>query len=132
VANHIVREVPLELARQVFCTHLIVLEGQGIDIILRMSWMKLHNAILDIAKRLVYLDSLIYGNITLHLPVVVHMKASMYHTMTKSIKEIPVVQEFPVVLPNDLLGMPPERDIEFKIELQPGTASVAKSPYKMT
>jgi hypothetical protein len=52
--------------------------------------------------------------------------------MTKSIKEIPVVQEFPVVLPNDLLGMPPERDIEFKIELQPGTASVAKSPYKMT
>jgi hypothetical protein len=36
------------------------------------------------------------------------------------------------VFPNDLPGMPYERDIEFKIELQPGTAPVAKSPYKMT
>jgi hypothetical protein len=50
VANHIAREVPLELARQVFHTHLIVLDGQGIDVILGMSWMKLHKAILDIAK----------------------------------------------------------------------------------
>jgi hypothetical protein len=36
------------------------------------------------------------------------------------------------VFPDDLSGMPYERDIEFKIELQPGTAPVAKSPYKMT
>jgi hypothetical protein len=50
VANHIAREVSLELARQVFHTHLIVLDGQGIDVILGMSWMKLHKAILDIAK----------------------------------------------------------------------------------
>jgi hypothetical protein len=50
VANLIAREVPLELAGQVFPTHLIVLDGLGIDVILRMSWMKLHNAILDIAK----------------------------------------------------------------------------------
>jgi hypothetical protein len=50
MANQIAREVPLELARQVFPTHLIVLDGQGIDIILGMSWMKLHKAMLDIAK----------------------------------------------------------------------------------
>jgi hypothetical protein len=36
------------------------------------------------------------------------------------------------VFPNDLLGMPPERVIEFKIELQPGTTSIAKSSYQMT
>jgi hypothetical protein len=35
-------------------------------------------------------------------------------------------------LPDDLSGMPPERDIEFKIELQPSTAPMAKSSYKMT
>jgi hypothetical protein len=52
--------------------------------------------------------------------------------VAKSIREIPVVQEFLDVFPDDLLGMPPERDIEFKIELQSGTALVAKSPYKMT
>jgi hypothetical protein len=50
VANQIAREVPLELAGQLFPTHLIVLHGQGIDVILGMSWMKLHNAILYIAK----------------------------------------------------------------------------------
>jgi hypothetical protein len=50
VANRIAREVLLELARQLFSTHLIVLDGQGIDVILGMSQMKLHKAILDIAK----------------------------------------------------------------------------------
>jgi hypothetical protein len=35
------------------------------------------------------------------------------------------------VFPNNLPGMPPERAIEFKIELQPGTAPIAKAPYKM-
>jgi hypothetical protein len=50
VANQMAKEVPLELARQLFPTHLIVLDGQGIDVILGMSWMKLHKAIMDIAK----------------------------------------------------------------------------------
>jgi hypothetical protein len=117
VANLIAREVPLELAGHAFPTHLIVLDGQGIDIILGMSWMKLQKAILDIAKRPVYLDSLIYGKVVLHLPVIVHIKASMHNTVAKSIEEILVVQEFLDVFPDDLLGMPPERDIEFKIEL---------------
>jgi hypothetical protein len=56
----------------------------------------------------------------------------VHHTMAKGIKEMPMVQEFPNVFLDDLLGMPPERDIEFKIELQPGTAPIAKSPYKIT
>jgi hypothetical protein len=132
VANLIAREVPLELAREVFPTHLIVLDGQGTYVIFGMSWMKLHKAILDIAKRLVYLDSPIYGMVVLHLPVIVHIKASMHHTVAKSIEEIPLVREFLDVFPDDLPGIPPERVIEFKIVLQHGTAPVAKSPYKMT
>jgi hypothetical protein len=132
VANRIAREVPLELARHVFPTHLIVLDGQGIDVILGMSWMKLHKAILDIAKWLVRLDSPIYGKVTLRLPVVVCIEASVHHTMAKSIEEIHVVREFPDVFPDDLPGMPPERYIEFKIELQSSTAPISKAPYKMS
>jgi hypothetical protein len=75
----------------VFLTHLIVLDGQGIDVILGMNWMKRHKAILDIVKWPVYLDSPIYGKVALHLPVVVRIKASMHHTVAKSIEEIPVV-----------------------------------------
>jgi hypothetical protein len=40
VVNQMAREVPLKLARQVFPTHLVVLDRQGIDAILGMSWMK--------------------------------------------------------------------------------------------
>jgi hypothetical protein len=99
----------------VFPTHLVILDGQGIDVILGMSWMKLHKAILDIAKQMVSIDSLIYGKVILHLPVIIHLQASIHHTVAKSIEEIQVVREFPDVFPNDLPGMPPERDNEFKI-----------------
>jgi hypothetical protein len=80
----------------------------------------------------VYLDSLIYGKVTLCLPVIVHLKVSIHHTVAKNIEEIPVVREFLDVFLDDQLGMPSERDIEFKIELQPGTALIARSPYKMS
>jgi hypothetical protein len=43
-------QVPLVLAGQMFPTHLIVLDGQGIYVTLGMSWMNLHKAILDIAR----------------------------------------------------------------------------------
>jgi hypothetical protein len=46
-------------------------------------------------------------------------------------KEDPVINDFPDVFPDDLPGMPPDRDIEFLIELLPGTASIAKRPYRM-
>jgi hypothetical protein len=42
-----------------------------------------------------------------------------------------VVDDFPDVFPDDLLGMPPDRDIEFIINLLPGTAPIAKRPYRM-
>jgi hypothetical protein len=43
-----------------------------------------------------------------------------------------MVREFMDVFSDDLPRIPPERDIEFKIELQHGTAPITKSPYKMT
>jgi hypothetical protein len=79
----------------------------------------------------VFLDSSKYGKVTLHLPIIVHLKASIHHTMAKNVEEIPVVRKFPDVSLDDLPGMPPERDIEFKIELQPSTAPIARSSYKM-
>jgi hypothetical protein len=60
-------------------------------VILGMIWMRLHKAILDIAKQLVCLDSLIYGKVTLRLPFIIHLKASVHHTVAKSIEEMPVV-----------------------------------------
>jgi hypothetical protein len=49
------------LVRRVFETDLIILSGQGIDVILGMSWMKWHKDVLDISVRLVHLNSPAYG-----------------------------------------------------------------------
>jgi hypothetical protein len=91
--------------------------------------MKLHKAILD---ELVHLDSPVYGKVILHLSVVSRIKASLHHAVELKLEDIHVVREFPNMFPDDLPGMPPERAIKFKIELQPGTAPIVKAPYKIS
>jgi hypothetical protein len=130
-ADRVVQKVPLDLSGWVFETDLIVLSGQGIDVILGMSWMKWQKDVLDISARLVHLNSPVYGKVTLHLPMISRIKASLHHVVERRLEDIHVVREFPDVFPDDLPGMPSERAIEFKIELQPGTASIPKAPYKM-
>jgi hypothetical protein len=116
--DRIAWKVPLDLSRRVFETDLIVLGGQGIDVILGMSLMKWHKAVLDISARLVHLNSPVYGKVTLHLPTISRIKASLHHVVERRLEDIHVVREFPDVFLDDLLGMPPKRAIEFKIELQ--------------
>jgi hypothetical protein len=131
-ANRIVQKAPLELSGIIFRTNLIILGGKCIDVIIGMRWMKLHRAVLDIADQLVHLDSPVYGKVTLHLPVIPSIKASLHHVAERKIEDIHVVREFLNVFLDDLPGMPSERAIEFKIELQPGIALIAKAPYKMS
>jgi hypothetical protein len=49
----------------------------------------------------------------------------------KSIEYVPVVREYPDVFPEELPGMPPDRDIEFIIDLIPGSSPIANRPYRM-
>jgi hypothetical protein len=48
-----------------------------------------------------------------------------------TLEQVPVVCEYPDVFPEELPGMPPDRDIEFIIELIPGTTPIAQRPYRM-
>jgi hypothetical protein len=112
----------------VISTNLIILKGHGIDIILGMRWMKLHKVVLNTATRLVHLYSPVYGEVTLHLPVISHIRECLHHVVERRLKDIQVVHEFPDVFPEDLPRMPLER----VVELQPRTAPIAKAPYKMS
>ncbi|RVW24090.1 Transposon Ty3-I Gag-Pol polyprotein [Vitis vinifera] len=47
------------------------------------------------------------------------------------LEDIPIVREYPDVFPEDLPGLPPEREVEFTINLVPGTGPMSKAPYKM-
>jgi hypothetical protein len=111
---------------------LIVLDGQGLDIILGMGWMRAHKALLDTATRVVQLESSLYGTQGLQLSVIPVATPSVHHTTAQGLEDIPVAYEFPDVFPEDLPRMPEDRDVEFVIELQPGTTPISRRPYKMT
>jgi hypothetical protein len=131
-ADQVVQKVSLELSGRIFSTNLIILSGQSIDVILGMNWMKAHRAVFDIIGFLVHLDSPVYGKVILHLHAISRIKASLHHVVVLKLEDIHVIREYRDAFPNELSGIPPERAIEFKIELQPGTAPVAKAPYKMS
>lgn len=52
-------------------------------------------------------------------------------TTSPELESIPVVCEFPDVFPDDLPGLPPDREVEFSIELALGTAQISCRPYRM-
>jgi hypothetical protein len=97
-----------------------------------MSWMRDHKALLNTASRTMQLDSPDHGIVVLQLPSPSSITPSLHHTTAQKLEDICVGCEFPDVFPEDLPGMPPDRDVEFTIELQPNTASISRRPYKMT
>ena len=44
---------------------------------------------------------------------------------------IPIVSEFPEVFPEELIGLPPDRELEFSIDLIPSSAPISQAPYRM-
>jgi hypothetical protein len=101
------------------------------DVLLGMNWMTQHHVSLDILSRTVGIDSPEYESTILYLPQQQHFNPCTYATTGVKLQDIPIVCEYPDVFPDDLPGMPPDRDIEFIIELQPGTAPISKKPYRM-
>jgi hypothetical protein len=87
--RQVVVNPPLNLGGRVYKTSLIVLEGQGIDVILGMNWMKRHRALLDTAARTVHLDSPKYGNATLQLTLMPVTSTVVHHTITQNLEGIP-------------------------------------------
>jgi hypothetical protein len=101
------------------------------DVILGMESMTRHKVVLDISDRVVEINSPTVGHTTLYLPFKDGTDSCAYVTIISPLDEIPVVCEYPDVFPDELPGMPPDRDVEFVIELQPGTAPISKRPYRM-
>jgi hypothetical protein len=120
--------VPVTLAERDFPTNMIVLKGQDIDVIMGMNWLAQHKAILNTDLRTIRLS---YGQeeVILSIPVAILAKpfGKVYEALIPEIQDIPVVCEFQDVFPEDLPGLPLERDVEFVIELKPGTAPVSRS-----
>ncbi|GJV77191.1 putative reverse transcriptase domain-containing protein [Tanacetum coccineum] len=61
----------------------------------------------------------------------VTMKKAKDKSKEKRLEDVPIVQDFPEVIPEDLPGIPPTRQVEFQIDLMPGAAPVARAPYRL-
>uniref|UniRef100_J3KVA3 Integrase catalytic domain-containing protein n=1 Tax=Oryza brachyantha TaxID=4533 RepID=J3KVA3_ORYBR len=104
--------VSIEIQGISFLANPILLNSKNLDVILRMDWLTKNSRQQVIFQAKVALT-----------------KESLLNQTT--LEEIPVVKEYPDVFPEDLPGMPPNRDIEFRIDLVPGTTPISKRPYRM-
>jgi hypothetical protein len=116
--------------------NLIVLESKGIDVILGMDWLNKHNGLINYAKKAVRLTPSSGKELEYVVENLVMDKAASNRMVLNqldaaSTMDIRTVSEFSDVFPEELPGMPPDHEIEFVIELVPGTAPILKRPYKI-
>jgi hypothetical protein len=109
------------------------LESTEIDVILGRGWLSTFEGVVQSAQGSVLLTSL-QGK---RIEYVCTSSSSatpcaVYQVKVTPLDEIRVVCEFPEVFPDDLPGMPPDREVEFVIDLLPGTAPFSKRPYRMS
>jgi hypothetical protein len=130
-SNQVCRSVPIQMDKNLMRTDLLLLDLEGRDVLLGMNWMTQHHVSLDISFRTMEIDSPEYEPTILYLPQQQYLNPCTYATSGIKLKDIPIICEYPDVFPDDLPGMPLDRDIEFIIELQPGTAPISKRSYRM-
>ena len=106
----------------------MVIDTKGIDVILGMETLAKWGVRIDCAQQAVHLSAPSGQKVTVSASEPFGFLHQMEARHTDGIR---VVSEFPDVFPDDLPGMPPERDIKFSIDLLPGTAPIAKRPYRM-
>src|SRR3954468_21782505 len=123
-------QLSIAIGNHVFPTDLIILKSQGLDVLLGMDWMSKYEGNIDCVRISISLttpEGKRINYVTKHKP----RKVQVYSLKGVSLEEVPIVKEYPDVFPEELPGMPPDRDIEFLIELLPGTGPISKRPYKM-
>nr|AAX95920.1 retrotransposon protein, putative, Ty3-gypsy sub-class [Oryza sativa Japonica Group]AAX96166.1 retrotransposon protein, putative, Ty3-gypsy sub-class [Oryza sativa Japonica Group]ABA93425.1 retrotransposon protein, putative, Ty3-gypsy subclass [Oryza sativa Japonica Group] len=120
--------VRIEIQGVPFLANLILLESKDLDVILGMDWLARYKGVIDCANRKVTLTSNDGRVVTVHALSSESLRSRLNQI---TLEEIPIVREYPDVFPDDLPGMPPKRDIEFRIDLVPGTTPIHKRPYRM-
>ncbi|GKA13252.1 putative reverse transcriptase domain-containing protein [Tanacetum coccineum] len=131
--NRVICDCKLELGNSLFTIDLIPLGHGSFDVIVGMDWLSSNKAVIVCHEKMVEIpleggEALrVHGERALGLDKTL-MNANVGEP---KMNEIPVVREFGEVFPEDLSGLPPQRQVEFRIELVAGAAPVARSPYRL-
>ncbi|GJZ50795.1 putative reverse transcriptase domain-containing protein [Tanacetum coccineum] len=158
--NTILRGCTLGLLGHPFNIDLMPVELGSFDVIIGMDWLANHYAVIvydEKIMRIPYGDEvlIVQGDKDgkgekLKLSIISCTKTQKYikrgcpiflaqvtkketeeKSKVKRLEDVPTVQDFPKVFPEDLLGLPPTRQVEFQIDLVHGVAPVARTPYRL-
>nr|GEX80340.1 putative reverse transcriptase domain-containing protein [Tanacetum cinerariifolium] len=131
--NTVLRGCTLALYNHCFQIDLLPTQLGSFNVIVGMDWLSYHRAVIDCYEKIVRIP-LPNGEILevqgerpeKDLGSLACIKAD-----EKKLDDIRVVRDFPEVFPDDLSGLPPVREIEFRIDLIPGASPFMKSPYRL-
>jgi hypothetical protein len=129
--KHIRPAVSISIRGVDFPLNFILLDSKGIDIILGMDWLSKYDGVIQCTKKAVRLTKKDETTVEFVATVQADQASMLSQIKVTTLEEILVVQEYPDVFPEELPGMPPDCDIEFLIELLPGTPPISKRPYRM-
>ncbi|GKA48544.1 putative reverse transcriptase domain-containing protein [Tanacetum coccineum] len=151
--NTVLKGCTLSLVNHIFEIDLMPIELGTFDVIIGMDWLVKHDAVIVYGEKVVRIP---YRNKTLivegdkggsRLKIISCIKAYKYveqgchlflvHITKKKLKEkrmedVPVIRDFLEVFPEELPGLPPPRQVEFRIDLLPGGAPVARVSYRLS
>jgi hypothetical protein len=131
--NYMTQRLTLTIMGREFWSTPIVLEESSIDLILGMSWLRKAKVVIHCAKGTVELTGSKGERFEVEITVTVSTRPAIFLVDGKfGGRNIRVVRDFPDVFPEELPGMPPDREVEFVIDLLPGTAPISKRPYRMS
>src|SRR3954467_4610666 len=115
----------------VFLASLIALKSSDIDVILGMDWLSRQDVVLDCKAKSVKLTHPSGQTIKYTSPSSKTQVHSLNVLPLPDLEDIPVVRDFPDVFPEEFLGMPPDRCVEFIVDLIPDTTPISRRPYIM-
>ncbi|GKE40771.1 putative reverse transcriptase domain-containing protein, partial [Tanacetum coccineum] len=125
----VLRGCSLGLLGHPFNIDMMPIDLGSFDVIIGMDWLEKNHAVIvydeNIAQK--YMEKgcqLFLAHVT--------MKENKDKSKEKRLEDMPTVRDFPEVFPEDLLGLPLIRQVEFQIDLVPGAAPVARAPYRLS
>ena len=152
-SDGVVRDSRVLIGGQEFPADHVALDMRDFDVVLGMDWLSRHKATLDCYKKKVKFHrpgklEVKFRGIRRELSSCMISAMAAQRMLRKGcqgylayvvetgkegtiLNEIPVVRKFPFVFPNDIVGLPPEREVEFTIDLIPGTEPISIPPYRM-
>jgi hypothetical protein len=140
----VVLDCPLTMYGRDFEVDLVCLPLRGLDVILGMNWLEFNRAHINCYRKTVTfpalndeanLEVISAGQVKKLMngdAIVFMIFANMKLDETAGVTELPVVCDFPEVFPDDIYDVPPEREVEFSIDVVPGTRPISMAPYRMS